>query len=59
MAERDISKRRLLALPQDLAEALADYRAEKYYRTEAAAVRALIKIGLEKLRLPESERAPL
>jgi hypothetical protein len=55
--ERDTSRRCLLALPEDLAKALVHYRAAKGHVTETAAVRALVKRGLEELQTHNSTKA--
>jgi hypothetical protein len=53
---RDISNRRVLSLPQDLTEALANYRAERFHRTETLAVRHLVRLGLELLEAQASTK---
>jgi hypothetical protein len=55
--ERDTSQRCFLALPEEMASALALYRTAKGHTTETAAVRALVKRGLEQLQAQNSTKA--
>ena len=55
--KRDTSKRRVMALTEDLAKALTDYRVARGHKSQAAAVRALIKRGLEELQVPNNTKA--